>query len=404
MQKRSCFGACFRQTDSGGFREDVRAMECGEDCHLVHCPNKSVCNAGGLPEWLLDADDGFCYPCNIQFGSTLKRVASLDRCGLCETADEIGGGFLVPGCGHALCVDCFRWCFYVSHMCPGPDFPFPERYDAYCDADGNEWRGLFTVDELPLVTEYRRRDRRVDWLNEEAMMIVASCPCCQHKPVADWKIWGRSCHRARDFRIICDGKGLCDLPAPNTDTTDNLPEWVQALKAHLLDNEPRDGAVHVITGVTDHTRAARAIYIGVPEQTATMVVAVCPRHAGGLWPLSQSADDVGETLQCAPLSAHVSGGCSPWPATGRTRLGWYHVHQRRQCMDDGHARGGHPTPRHTGCRSGCRTSMAQALHVEVALDVDHRIRKPLQPNGGIMKKQHTILFAQQSHTCRPSAV
>jgi hypothetical protein len=79
---------------------------CGrEGCLPQPCPNAPVCRVR-WPPWLLDAHDGRCLNCNVDFGRNLTFFEVETECPVCYEAGDTHVN--LPACSHAVCVTCFR--------------------------------------------------------------------------------------------------------------------------------------------------------------------------------------------------------------------------------------------------------------------------------------------------------
>jgi hypothetical protein len=388
MLPAACLGTCFVPDADGNFRDaraaavrvpeaaaariaDQRERPCG--CALVFCPNESVCRRGGVPQWLLAVNDGVCCRCHGLFGAALRRL-TVEHCPLCLLPGAPDDAVAVPDCGHALCADCFRWCFWCHvHRLPAPDFPFPDRWGAYTeksgprdgDGDGGDHWALFNDDERPAVRAYAAQVRRVEWMNSA---FEAKCPSCGNRPTPVWKVFGRLDARRHNFRLAC-GRRRCRMPTPDVDAAIGVAPWVDGLLS-LVRRPPGDGCVRFVSGVggpADILAAAHALHtfaagtLVVCGDTANLqrlllrrsakLRSVPPRAVVVVVPPGCAAKDLdwvgiariadmhvahrGRRLHGDPPHVLVIGdGEPPWPALSPQRWRWLEVSEGRKELVD----------------------------------------------------------------------
>ena len=104
--------------------DDPRLYD-GSKCGCLRCPNFEYC-AIWIPPKYLDSHDGRCPDCNASFRKNLVFRDSGEECPICLEGNLFNGRMVdhPSGCGHATCIDCFK--FQWDPPSP-PDIP-PENY------------------------------------------------------------------------------------------------------------------------------------------------------------------------------------------------------------------------------------------------------------------------------------
>lgn len=112
-------GWCLKPNYGDDDDNDITYMAdeiCVHRCKPVYCPNHVICEDSLCPAYILSCHGGRCMNCNIVFGKNLKIVELSDNeeCFICF--DESKTAVEMPaGCGHRVCVHCFRKIFFPVH-------------------------------------------------------------------------------------------------------------------------------------------------------------------------------------------------------------------------------------------------------------------------------------------------
>jgi len=96
----------------------------------------------------------------------------------CPVCFETKRGITLPKCEHAICIECFRDCYYGRY--DEPDFPYSkdieEEYDEYGGLDDTPKSFL---EQYPLIYEYEEEcNRRYD-RQDEMTSVNSRCPLCR---------------------------------------------------------------------------------------------------------------------------------------------------------------------------------------------------------------------------------
>jgi hypothetical protein len=147
------------------------------------CKNFEFCGEMQPPRWahahqnsyLEDGGDpDLCLNCAMMFRKELVFKNDVE----CPVCFETKRGITLPNCEHAICIECFRDCYYGKYN--DPDFPYSkdieEEYDEYgglCDTPKS------FLEQYPLIYEYeeecnRRYDRQKDMTS-----VNSRCPLCR---------------------------------------------------------------------------------------------------------------------------------------------------------------------------------------------------------------------------------
>jgi len=158
------------------------------------CKNFEFCDGMQPPQWCgegghsiryLDSggDPDLCMNCAVMFRKELVFKDDVE----CPICFETKKGITQPNCEHAICIECFRDCYYGKY--DEPDFPYSkdieEEYDEYDDYDlREEYDDLYNapksfLDKYPLIREYEEEcNRRYD-RQDEMISVNSRCPLCR---------------------------------------------------------------------------------------------------------------------------------------------------------------------------------------------------------------------------------
>ena len=148
------------------------------------CKNFEFCGEMQPPRWahahpnsyLEDGGDpDLCLNCAVMFRKELVFKNDVE----CPVCFETKRGITLPNCEHAICIECFRDCYY------GPDFDEPDfPYSKDIEEEYEEYGGLCDtpksfLEQYPLIYEYeeecnRRYDRQKDMTS-----VNSRCPLCR---------------------------------------------------------------------------------------------------------------------------------------------------------------------------------------------------------------------------------
>ena len=142
----------------------------------IKCKNHEVCGTI-LPNWWWDCKHVYtCTTCNILFGKILTKIDSVE-CPLCLECKQ---GITYPNCDHAICIDCFKRCFYGDKCLENePTFPYPDIEDEYYEDPHNpKWKKLDYVLIGMYHTNWNRWDEnRMEKYNHE--YYLRKCSLCR---------------------------------------------------------------------------------------------------------------------------------------------------------------------------------------------------------------------------------
>jgi len=166
--------------------EDTEPCKNFEFCDGMHPPQ--WCGEGGHSIRYLDSggDPDLCMNCAVMFRKELVFKDDVE----CPICFETKKGITQPNCEHAICIECFRDCYYGKY--DEPDFPYSkdieEEYDEYDDYDlreeYDEYDDLYNapksfLDKYPLIREYEEEcNKRYDRQNE-MISVNSRCPLCR---------------------------------------------------------------------------------------------------------------------------------------------------------------------------------------------------------------------------------
>ncbi len=135
---------------------------CGEGGH-----SNSYLDSGGDPE--------LCLNCAVMFRKELVFKNDVE----CPVCFETKRGITLPKCEHAICIGCFRDCYY------GPDFDEPDfPYSKDIEEEYEEYDDLYVapksfLEQYPLIREYEEEcNRRYD-RQDEMISVNSRCPLCR---------------------------------------------------------------------------------------------------------------------------------------------------------------------------------------------------------------------------------
>jgi len=166
--------------------EDIEPCKNFEFCDGMQPPQ--WCGEGGHSIRYLDSggDPDLCMNCAVMFRKELVFKDDVE----CPICFETKKGITQPNCEHAICIECFRDCYYGKY--DEPDFPYSkdieEEYDEYDDYDlreeYDEYDDLYNapksfLDKYPLIREYEEEcNRRYD-RQDEMISVNSRCPLCR---------------------------------------------------------------------------------------------------------------------------------------------------------------------------------------------------------------------------------
>ncbi len=149
------------------------------------CKNFEFCDGMQPPQWCgegghsiryLDSggDPDLCMNCAVMFRKELVFKDDVE----CPICFETKKGITQPNCEHAICIECFRDCYYGKY--DEPDFPYSkdieEEYDEYDDLYNAPKSFL---DKYPLIREYEEEcNKRYD-RQDEMISVNSRCPLCR---------------------------------------------------------------------------------------------------------------------------------------------------------------------------------------------------------------------------------
>ena len=162
-------------------REPCKNFEfCGEMQPLQWC------GEGGHSNRYLDSggDPDLCVNCAVMFRKELVFKNEVE----CPVCFETNRGITLPNCEHAICIQCFRDCYYGKY--DEPDFPYSkdieEEYEKYggMREEYGDYDDLYDapksfLEQYPLIREYEEEcNRRYDRQNE-MISVNSRCPLCR---------------------------------------------------------------------------------------------------------------------------------------------------------------------------------------------------------------------------------
>jgi len=138
----------------------------------IRCKNHIVCETV-LPRWFKGCY--LCTNCDMLFGRILKITEPVE----CPICLEVKKGITLSRCTHAICIVCFKRCYYGDESRAGePVFPYPEMEDEYWDDPENpKWL------HDPLIQSYHEElnaweDKKIEKYENE--MHLRTCPLCRN--------------------------------------------------------------------------------------------------------------------------------------------------------------------------------------------------------------------------------
>lgn len=175
-------GECLQQAD---FNQHiwVPSFDCSFHCKPIPCPNFILCGRS-FPQVYLDCWSGRCLECDMTFGYPNLTFIDHADCPIClETQQSVA----FPGCGHPVCVQCFRRMFDGPARVGEPPFPYPLLEDIYYD--NQEW---FHENDPELCAW---NDAWNAWDDACGDAYAAEehnrkCPLCRHEHIPVWKKTG----------------------------------------------------------------------------------------------------------------------------------------------------------------------------------------------------------------------
>jgi hypothetical protein len=150
----------------------------------IKCKNYELCNELLSKSWWDEMGSHFgnfiCVQCHMFFGtwgSGGKGALPIIDDNECPICFEVQKGIVQPNCEHALCINCFKHCYY-GELSPEPLFPYPNIQDEYYnDIDDNnnvqKWN-----DDYPLIKIYH-----IEWNKWNDSIIIdnnlSRCSLCR---------------------------------------------------------------------------------------------------------------------------------------------------------------------------------------------------------------------------------
>ena len=188
---RTCTGdgMCLNEVDENLYTKDPSII-CTHNCQPIKCANFLLCGSI-LPKQYLKVD-ALCVNCDMMFGPWQGGIGTLnftevDSCVICMNEGNPGTGegvpaIVYPKCegGHAVCVSCFKRCFYGEEVDDDgePPFPYPQEiYDAY---QSNPDTSTFAND--PLIIEWNQKWNAWDDIRQQKREVpkyLQKCPLCR---------------------------------------------------------------------------------------------------------------------------------------------------------------------------------------------------------------------------------
>ena len=157
--------------------EDREPCKNFEFCGSTQWPHpNSYIDSGGDPD--------LCVNCAEMFRKELVFKNEVE----CPICFETRRGITLPNCEHAICIECFRDCYYGKY--DEPDFPYSkdieEEYEEYggMREEYGEYDDLYDapksfLDKYPLIREYEEEcNRRLD-RQDEMTSVNSRCPLCR---------------------------------------------------------------------------------------------------------------------------------------------------------------------------------------------------------------------------------
>ena len=91
----------------------------------IKCQNYELCETA-LPRWWFDCKGNYlCSECHMLFGTWNNEQAGIQRTGRgvleinnnleCPICLDIKKSIQQPNCGHTLCIECFKGCYYSGN-------------------------------------------------------------------------------------------------------------------------------------------------------------------------------------------------------------------------------------------------------------------------------------------------
>ena len=142
------------------------------------CKNFEFCGEMQWPHpnsYLEDGGDpDLCVNCAVMFRKELVFKNDVE----CPVCFETKRGITLPKCEHAICIECFRDCYYGKY--DEPDFPYSkdieEEYEEYGSLDDTPKSFL---EQYPLIYEYEEECNRIYDRQCEMTSVNSRCPMCR---------------------------------------------------------------------------------------------------------------------------------------------------------------------------------------------------------------------------------
>ena len=147
--------------------EDSEPCKNFEFCGSTQWPHpNSYLDSGGDPD--------LCVNCAVMFRKELVFKNEVE----CPVCFETNRGITLPNCEHAICIQCFRDCYYGKY--DEPDFPYSKDIEEeYGDYDDLYDAPKSFLEQYPLIREYEEEcNRRYD-RQDEMISVNSRCPLCR---------------------------------------------------------------------------------------------------------------------------------------------------------------------------------------------------------------------------------
>lgn len=162
-------GKCLRE-ESEDSDDDFMCQDCDLGCQRVKCANHWLCQQE-KPQWKLDR--GLCLTCHILFRASGGRgilLRKLEECPICLQLEECVSQ---PRCGHWVCKECFRKCYYPSMFHSQPELPLEIREEYEANPRDSKWE----TNELYLAFE--EEEDAYQWDMHQRYLQLGKCPLCR---------------------------------------------------------------------------------------------------------------------------------------------------------------------------------------------------------------------------------
>jgi predicted Zn-ribbon and HTH transcriptional regulator len=147
--------------------EDSEPCKNFEFCGSTQWPHpNSYLDSGGDPD--------LCVNCAVMFRKELVFKNEVE----CPVCFETNRGITLSNCEHAICIQCFRDCYYGKY--DEPDFPYSKDIEEeYGDYDDLYDAPKSFLEQYPLIREYEEEcNRRYD-RQDEMISVNSRCPLCR---------------------------------------------------------------------------------------------------------------------------------------------------------------------------------------------------------------------------------